>query len=258
MNKELRLSVSRCKLFSDCKRKYKYTYIDKLPRKTWDFHSIGKFCHKVLEDFHNHYINGLNDPYNIVMSKAFKDTMDLYREDMTLEMKKECWEMINEYLKIISKDNKIPNVLACEKNFELLVDNKFILNGCIDRVQLDADNVCHVLDYKTTKNKKYLKDEWFQLMAYAYIIIQEDPSLEKIRASYVLLRHNFEYITTEFSVDKILKVKDKLIDYVDQISTENKFEPNPTKLCDFCDHVSICYRDRGIVNPLLVYGETKW
>jgi putative RecB family exonuclease len=259
MSNELRLSVSKCKTFSSCKRKYKYTYIDKLPHKTWTFHSIGKFCHKVLEDFHNHYINGLNEPYNIVMSKAFKTAMSIYKKDINSDMKKECWNIINEYLKAISKkDNYFPNVLACEKNFELLVDNKFILNGCIDRLQLDADDVYHVLDYKTTKNKKYLKDDWFQLGAYAYIIASEDSDIKKIRASYVLLRHNFEHITTEFSINEILKIKDQFSEYVDLISVEKDFNPNPTRLCDWCDYVDICSKERNIVNFSSTYGEVEW
>ena len=51
-NKEiLNLSVSKLKTFEDCKTKFKFSYIDKLPKKEWEFHSFGKFLHAVLEYF---------------------------------------------------------------------------------------------------------------------------------------------------------------------------------------------------------------
>lgn len=258
MNNEIRLSVSKTKCFLDCKAKYKYNYIDKLPRKVWSFHTFGKFCHKVLEDFHNEYINGSVEPYNVTMSKAFKNAYNLYKEDMDPQMKKDCWEIINQYLKII-KQNKF-GVIACEKNFDFSLEGheNIILNGMIDRIQVDDDNVIHVCDYKTSKNKKYLKDDFFQLLTYAYVISLEDPSIEKVRASYIMLRHNFEYITTEFKPKDILKLKDKYIEYANRILEEKDFEPNPTKLCEYCDFSHVCEASKKVMDPSKVFGEVSW
>lgn len=261
-NKDLRLSVSKTKTFLDCKAKYKFSYIEKLPKKDWEFHTFGKFCHKVLEDFHNAYINNVSQKlYNIEMGIAYKAALKEFGDKMTPEMKKECWDIINKYLQIVSQDkkNNLPaNVIACEKPFELQVGEKIILNGMIDRVQIDADNVIHVCDYKTVKNKKYLKNDFFQLLTYAYVIYQEDSSIEKVRASYILLRHGFEYITTEFKVEDILKVKDKYIEYANQIKSENKFDANPTALCLFCDFLQACEPGRQKYSPGSTYGEVQW
>jgi RecB family exonuclease len=256
MSNIFRLSVSKCKTFLDCKAKYKYTYIDKLPRKTWDFHTTGKFCHKVLEDFHNTYINGSDDPYHIVMTKAYKDAIKEYSKDMTAEMKKECRQIIDQYLQLVSKNkqnNVVANVLACEKSFELDIDGKVILNGMIDRVQLDDDNVLHVCDYKTSKSDKYLRKDFFQLLTYAYIMIADNPEIERVRASYILLKHNYEYITKVFNKDEISVVGDQYLSYTDQILNEKNFFPNPTPLCRFCDHAGIC---TGKTNTK--FGETTW
>ena len=46
------LSVSKAKTFDDCQAKYRFSYIEKLPRKTWSFHILGRFAHSVLEAFH--------------------------------------------------------------------------------------------------------------------------------------------------------------------------------------------------------------
>jgi ATP-dependent helicase/DNAse subunit B len=49
---DLSLSVSKAKTFDDCKAKYKFCYIQKLPRIDRDFHIFGKFLHSTLESFH--------------------------------------------------------------------------------------------------------------------------------------------------------------------------------------------------------------
>jgi RecB family exonuclease len=259
---ELKLSVSKTKTFIDCKAKFNYSYNLKLPKKEWDFHILGKFCHKVLEDFHITYINGSDAPYNVTMSEAFKNAVAEYKNSMTPEMKKECWGLIDQYLRIVSNDKKnnlSANVLACEKNFQLLIDGNILLNGMIDRIQLDSDNVIHVADYKTTKNKKYLKEDWFQLLTYAYYVITvERPDIDVVRGSYILLRHDFEYITKEFTRDEILSVADKYIEYAKQIRSEKIFEPNPTFLCNYCDFLEHCQEGKQKVSPQNVFGEVKW
>lgn len=264
--KPLRLSVSKTKTFLDCRRKFEFSYIQKLPKKDWEHHTFGKFCHKVLEDFHQYYIEGSQDPYNISMNKAFKTAWAEFREQMTPEMKKDCYNIINGYLKLVSdekRDGVAANVLACEKKFELPIKrsdgNVLVLNGMIDRIQLDSDGIIHVADYKSTKNKKYLKNDWFQLLTYAYVLISEDPSIKKVRGSYVLLRHNFEYITAEFEVPEIMTVAEKYLNYANEIDMETEYPANPTGLCNYCDFQNMC--PPGLSKSFdyqKKYGEVSW
>lgn len=243
MAEDFRVSVSKTKTFVDCKAKFKFCYVEKLPRKDWDFHVFGKFCHSVLEDFHKTYIEGCLLPYNITMGDCFKKSLIEYKGKMTAEMKKDCWVIIDNYLKRVSseKNNGHPaNVLFVEKRFELNVGENIVLNGAIDRIQLDDDGVIHVGDYKTVKNKKYLKNDWFQLLTYAFVIMSEDPTIEKVRGSYILLRYDFEYITAEFTKEQVMGIEQKYIDYVTQMLTEKEFKPNPTALCNFCDYQNFC------------------
>ena len=262
MSEELRLSVSKTKCFLQCRKQFQFSYIFKFPKKDRDYHIFGKFCHKVLEDFHNAYIiNHSQKPFNIEMGIAYKTAISEYGDKMTPEMKKECWGIIDKYLQIVSSDkkNNLPaNVIACEKSFNLEVDKNIILNGMIDRIQIDADNVPHVCDYKTVKNKKYLKNDFFQLLTYAYVMLAEDPTITKVRASYILLRHDFEYITTEFAVPEILAIKHKYVEYAKQINTEKEFKPTTSKLCFFCDYLEHCDEGRQSLSPQQTYGEVNW
>jgi RecB family exonuclease len=195
------------------------------------------------------------------MGNAYKTALIEYGTKMTSEMKKECYQMVNQYLKIVS-DKKInnfsENILAVEKTFFYNLQDKVIINGMIDKVSLDADNVLRVSDYKTTKNKKYLKDDYFQLMTYGYILLKENPEIKKIRGSYILLRHNFEEITQEFSAAELMTMEQTYLDYADKIQSEKDFTANPTFLCRYCDHSEICVEGKQMLKPENVFGEVQW
>jgi RecB family exonuclease len=257
---DLRLSVSKTKCWKQCKKQFEFNYILKFPKKERDYHIFGKFCHEVLELFHKAYIfEDSKNPYNIQIGIAFKTALEKYKPSMTKEMILGCKEIISQYLKIISeekKNNKIANIIGIEKNFALEIENNIILNGMIDRIQVDDDNVIHVADYKTTKNPKYLKNDWFQLLVYAYIILSENPTLEKVRGSYILLKHDFKYITKEFSRDEILKIKDEFIKIAQSIREEDSYEASPTVLCGWCDFLDKC--DEGKKQTNTFCGEVDW
>jgi RecB family exonuclease len=257
----IKLSVSKVKIYSDCAKKFHYSYVLKLPKKEFSFHIFGKFIHKVLENFHNEYIQGSTDSLHKTMEKAYKSAMAEYKSKMTQEAQKEAYDIIDAYLQKISiEKDTIKNILAVEKNFNFNISDTVILNGMIDRIQLDPDGILHVADYKTTKNKNYLKNDFMQLLTYAYVILNEDPTIEKVRGSYILLRHNFEYITKEFSKPEILEIKNKYEDYAKMIGEEKLWRPNPSQLCSYCDFLELCETGRAFVNKSInnKHGEMSW
>jgi putative RecB family exonuclease len=257
----LNLSVSKVKTFSDCRKKFHFSYVLRLPRKDFEWHITGKFVHKVLEDFHHHYIL---DPtsslsYEKVIKKAFSDALTEYKERMTATMKAECAEMIKGYLNLIIKTG-MPNVLAVERKFELNLDDQVRLVGVIDRVEQDSDGVLHLSDYKTSKNKKYVARDFFQLNTYAMVQMTENPALTKVRLSYIMLRHDFEQITTEMTRDQISEIKQQYLDYATKIKDEKEYPANPTKLCGWCEFLDQCPEGKSATfkSPQTIYGEVDW
>jgi len=255
--KFLKISVSKAKQFKQCKKAFKFNYIDHLPKITRDYHVLGTFCHEVLEKFHKAYIDKSELAFNDEMNIAWKSSIKSHRKNITPEIKAEAKDMIGKYLKLITeKKNKGENfnVISVEDNFKKELDGKVILNGMIDRIQQDPDGVLHVADYKTTKNKKYLKDDWFQLLTYCYVLLMDNPSLEKIRASYILLRHDFEYIGRDFTREEILETKNEFMSIYEEMIKEEEFPPSPTFLCSYCDFLKdengniICEEGAEFVN----------
>ena len=266
--KYLRISVSKAKTFHQCKNQFKFNYIDKLPKITRDYHVLGTFCHKVLEDFHKSYINGSIKPFNEELTVAWKAACEESKKNLTPEIKAEARTMMNGYLDRISKqkaNGTLEKVLGVEDNFKIDLDEKVLLNGMIDRVQQDSDGMLHIADYKSTKNKKYLKDDFFQLLTYSYVILSENPELEKVRASYILLRHDFEYITKVFTREEAMKVKDIFLQYYEDMNAETEYPANPTMLCHWCDYLEYCEEGQVIDAQKFgqkidnsKFGEVKW
>lgn len=249
----LKLSVSKAKTFDDCALKFRYSYIERLPRKEWEHHVFGNVLHGALEYFHQDIIEGKTDAFNVLMTGAFKKVIKEFEGRVTKEQKEEAWQILNNYLKKLAFDTNAgtnPTVISVEKDFFINIDDRVLLNGFIDRIQRDPDNVLHVSDYKTTKNKKYLKKDRFQLLTYAYVLFLEDPSLTKLRTSYILLRHDFETMVDEITRDEAMSIEKKLIEYADKIESEKLYRPSPTPLCKYCDYLDSCQDGTRFVKRL--------
>jgi RecB family exonuclease len=256
---DLRLSVSKVKCYSDCNKKYHFAYILKLPRKEFDYHVFGHFVHKILENFHQEILSGCKDPFSMLMGRVYKATLSEYKDRLSKDAKQEAYDIIDSYLqKISSNKQEVTNVQHVEKRFDFHISEHVVLNGMIDRVQIDKDGVLHVCDYKTTKNKKYLKNDFLQLLTYAYVLYSEDPTIKKVRGSYVLLRHGFEHISKEFSIEEILEVKNKYETYAKQIEDELLWRANPTRLCSYCEFLEHCKEGKDYINPISTNGATGW
>lgn len=262
----MRLSVSKAKTFENCKAKFKYSYIERLPKKDWDFHIFGKCLHGCLEYFHQDLIDDpkLSESWEDALLGAWKKSLGEYRDKMDADAKADAWEIVKEYKELIDTEG-LPNVLAVEKDFFIELNKKVLLNGFIDRIDRDPDGVIHVADYKTTKNKKYLKD-FFQLQTYAYALMVEDPDIQEVRASFILLRHNFEYMTQHYRREDIMPVAGKFIDYADDIENEKTWRPSPQFLCKYCDFIEHCDSGKNFLvkrgmrkqDPKELFGATKW
>lgn len=259
MSNLFKLSVSKSSTFQSCKAKYKFVYIQKLPRKEYTYHLFGRFVHRILELFHLLYINGSDLSYQAGMSQAFNEAMLEFKGKITKTAKEEAFDILNKYIKTLDKNyNIVSSVQNVEENFNLSINDNLILTGMIDRVQLDSDGTYHVLDYKTSKSKIYLKEDTLQLLTYAYVLYKKYPDLKKVRVSYIMLKHNCEFLTKEFSLEEILTIKNIYEKFADNINKEVEFQPNPTKLCEYCEFSSICESGKEFINKLYKIGKTKW
>ena len=171
------------------------------------------------------------------MGNAFSDQrQNKEYVSMLPQQLEEAKIMLQEYLFALEK-NGMPNVLAIEDGFNLIID-KYVLRGFIDRIDVDKDGLFHIVDYKTTKNEKYLDD--FQLLIYGLALKNKYPDMDRFRGSYILLKKGSKYMTNEYNIEDIRKCEKKIIEYGNSIENEKIWRKNPSPLCNYCDFYEPC------------------
>lgn len=247
-----KLSVSSIDTYLKCPKKYFYRYIEKpdVKAEKWSFTELGSCAHRVLELFHERLAKKTfqKADYSILMKECFKDAVKEF--DVNL-LQEETWMpqgsmsgmhamriMMQDYLDLIRGCDSIPNVIGVEVPYNFKLNENTIIRGYIDRLDFVEDGVYRVVDYKTSKDPKYLKE--FQLLVYAEAIRREYGNVKKVYGSYMMLKHNCSTKDYEFNESDMDRCKKLLDERSASISLESKWLKKPSILCKWCDYRSIC------------------
>lgn len=235
----IKLSASAVKTYEQCPRKYYYNYIEKAPRKQWPHFDLGHLCHKTLEIFHEIYLKEGTEKMRSLpklMGHSFKIARKEYSH-MSDDLVAEAKVLLADYLEKVKREG-MPLVKGIETAFDFYLRDDIRIRGFLDRLDVEKDGRFHIVDYKTTKNEKYLDE--FQLLVYGLWLYENDPNIDSFKASYILLRHGCKHKEYEFNAADVIRVKKELINYADRIKNENAWMPIPSMLCNWCDFKEIC------------------
>lgn len=234
----IKLSASAVKTYEQCPRKYFYNYIERAPRKQWDHFDLGNLCHKTLELFHLDYIKNKKKKQALgkIMSKSFKEARKDFPK-MSVKLIEEAKDLIQDYLNKMKQDG-MPNVKGVETYFNISLADDVLVRGYLDRLDMTPDGRYDIIDYKTTKNTKYLDE--FQLLVYGLWLKEQYPDVEAFRGSYVLLRHGAKLKSYDFNMEDVDSIRKKLLGYAKSLKEENTWSPVPTALCNWCDFKNLC------------------
>ncbi len=243
----IRLSVSKYKTFDSCKKKFHFSYIEKLPQGETTYLDFGHLCHYALETFHKAYINGCSKPFHEVMCESFKEARchKDWKDRISSEQVNEAGQILTIYLQQLAESEKnktIPQFISAEQDFWVQINDNILVSGFIDRVQIDPDGVLCVADYKTNKKvidpkKDHLKKDLFQLKTYGWVMCLMNPELEKVRCSYIMLKDNMRMITQEFEKEELMEMESVFLEKAKLMDAEKAFKANPTILCDWCPYM---------------------
>jgi RecB family exonuclease len=237
--------------YKKCPKNYHYRYIEKpeIEKIKWGFTEFGSCAHRILELFHERILKEdiPSSRYSILMKECFKAGVKEF--DIRI-LEQHVWmpsgdmpgmlalrKVVQDYLDKIRADG-LPNVIANEMGFKFHINEKTLVRGFIDRVDRVAPGEYHVVDYKTSKNKKYLKE--FQLLTYAEALRRRYDDVKIVHGSFVMLKHNSETKNYTFNIDDMDRGLANIYKRADFIDTDTTWIKKPTILCRYCDYKPIC------------------
>ena len=123
-----------------------------------------------------------------------------------------------------------------EKPFEFVWDNKVILKGFIDRIDV-KDGQYRTIDYKTSK-KVYEQNKLatsLQFGIYALAILNEFGVLPVESKYRFILIDDEQYALTKGWEKRLIKALDKVFGDIEASENKEIFVPKPSPLCHWCN-----------------------
>ncbi len=236
----MKISYSAFSTYNQCPLQYKYTYVDKIPKKDSHHLYFGNLVHETL-----HFM--LKD----IDTKPLPELIDFYNrnwQDNTFIENKEdpkIWKLKGEnivtnfYKKF---DPKAQEVLVTEDYFKVPL-GEHELSGIIDRLDRVTDNagnkMLEVIDYKTGKvqSQKYIHDN-LQLTFYYHAIRSRFPDIKDIKLTLYFLEPAVRQSTLR-DESHVKRMSEQVYKTIGDIEKEN-FDPRINNLCPWCDYKEIC------------------
>lgn len=133
------------------------------------------------------------------------------------------------------------------------VEPSFELRGFIDRVDVSPTGLVRIVDYKTGRSPGpgFESKAMFQMRFYAlawWRMTGQVPTL--LRLMYLGNTETLEYTPSEADLlateRKVLALREAIA----QAADAERFDPTPSRLCDWCSHRAICPAWGGTPPPL--------
>jgi ATP-dependent exoDNAse (exonuclease V) beta subunit len=231
------VSPSKIKAYDECKKKYKFRYIDRLrdtynPNSNTDALQYGSYVHKIFEL-----------GYKVESLEELKKIAEELRENYQFPDSK--MKNLEDILKNFHAFNqKLEEHVSSEMVFDIPITDDYSINGIIDRVIKGTSGKYLVIDYKTSR-RPATKTDLFkdpQMLMYAYAIAK----LYNVPVDHVTVAHYYPHL------DKLISIKygrtqigiflSGLKQKIWEIRKKKKHEfcPSLNQFCDWCSYKDLC------------------
>ncbi len=244
-------SHSKLSTFEQCKLRYKFRYIDKIKVIETTIEAfLGKTVHSTLEWLYLQVkenkiptIEEIINYYSENWTEKYKDSIKIIRQNLTTKdyFNKGVQFLIDYYFK--HKPFK-DNTLEVEKRIVLNLDKegKYKIQGYIDRLVHNLENnELEIHDYKTANSiptKDKIENDR-QLALYSIAIKELFGKEKEVLLIWHYLAHN-QKITSRRTNEQLEKLKQDIINLINEIESTTEFPSNKSILCDWCEYKSIC------------------
>ena len=237
----LRLSFTRIDTLRNCALRFRLQYVDRLPQRPAPALSFGSSVHAVLEWLHDRKVPELPplDEALEVLREVW-DSTGYAEVDRAVQLREyeHARAVLAAYHARVEREG-MRTPVATEAWFELPVGPDVTVVGSIDRVDVDPDGDLHVVDYKTNRKAKSRADVAASLQLGIYALATEHLYGSLPRT--VALDFVVPGLVVRVDRDELdLAAVPRIVAEAAAAIRAGAAEPNPTRLCDWCDFRAIC------------------
>ncbi len=243
-------SHSRLSSFEQCPLKYKYAYIDKLPRDRRPTIEafMGNRVHEAMEKLYQDVsrarppaIEELADFFQRRWDDAWTPEIIIVKQDYDAGHYRRVGERcLRDYYRRYHPFDQARTV-GLERRVALQVAGRYRLSGVIDRLARQPDGGYEIHDYKTstTLPNQAKLDEDRQLALYQLGVQQEFHDAQDVRLIWHYLAFDTSFMSTR-SAPQLIDVQERVAELIGRIETTTQFPPRESALCRWCEFQDIC------------------
>lgn len=247
-------SHSRINTFENCPLQYKFNYIEKIKCDEESIEAfVGSRFHETMEKlyqdlrFRVYTLEELLSYYEDQWSKNYHENILIIRKERTVEDYKNLGrKCIEDYYRRYHPFNQ-RRVLAIEKRIviDLQGDEKYLVQGYIDRIDQKEDGTYEIHDYKTSGSlpeQSYL-DQDRQLALYQIGIKNIWKDVEQVNLIWHYVTFDKEMSSTR-TKEELETLKENIIALIDEIENTEEFLPKESALCNWCAYPDLCPKQK--------------
>jgi putative RecB family exonuclease len=252
---QLRLSPSKINSFVGCPMKYRFQYVDSVPRLPAEVALRGNFTHRILELLLQHpAAERTNENANKSLEQArteFRKREDWRMLNLNDEEAERFWEAAREAVRAYYRIQhpQDADIVALELKASMSL-GEFQLAGIIDRVERDNGQLV-ISDYKGSvpKRLEYSDDHLRQLMLYALMYefqLKEAPHEVRVyylgggKDEYPRNKRVVSQVVTRELLDEARSGAHRVYADIKNATASGEFATKVQKLCDWCDYQQWC------------------
>ncbi len=255
------ISPSRAGDFMSCPLMYRFRTIDRLPEEPSQDAARGSLVHKVLEDLFDlpaldrtpERAGDMLAPTWAALLEVEPGLADMFGEagpDFNAWLTS-CRTVLDRYFDL--EDPRRLEPADRELYVEALLDSKLLLRGFVDRIDVAPDGRIRIVDYKSGKSptEGYEAKALFQMKFYALVVWKLRGTVPSMLQLIYL--GNGEILRYEPDEDDLRATERKVEAVWAAIRLAQEtgdWQPNPSRLCDWCSFHEFCPTKGGTIPPL--------
>ncbi len=252
------LSPSRAGDFKQCPLLYRFRAVDRLPETPSTAQIRGTVVHAALEQLYALPAAERDQgKARDLVSPAWEQTLAESPELAEMFSAQELPDFLDAARSLVARyftmeDPSRFDPEACELRVEIELADGVLLRGFVDRLDVAPTGELRVVDYKTGAAPREIGEAraMFQMKFYAVALWRLRGVVPtQLRLMYLADGQILTYAPDEDELRRFERTLSAIWRAILQAGVTGDFRPNPSKLCDWCDHKAHCPAFGGTPPP---------